>query len=80
MNEKVGRIQRLGEAVSELVLGVAVGELDDLVADELLQEAQAYFVVLCSTSVAKLLALCDASSVVLVDHHGLVSSSAHLLQ
>jgi len=34
MNEEVGRLQRLGEAVSELGLGEEVDELDDLAADE----------------------------------------------
>ena len=67
MNEEVGRLQRLGEAVSELGLGRAVDELDNLVADKLLQEAQSNLVVLGGTSVPELLTLRDAGGVVLVE-------------
>ena len=68
------------KAVGELVLGRAVDELDGLVGDELLQEAQSDLIVFGGTSVPELLALRDAGSVVLEDRDRFIPAGAHLLE
>ena len=63
------RVQGLCEAVGQLLLSGAVHELDVLGHDVILEEPESDLVMLRSTSVAELLRLGHASSIVFIDDH-----------